>query len=292
MMKTYLHIPKIKIHNANAMSSPYTIGFPAMTAWLGMVHALQRELPSEIIFNGVAVSCHEFELMAQNGNIFLTANPMRKKGREFERPPFIPEARCNLQVSLLLETDGVNADNEEKILAFIQKRLHRMKAASGDILGFGKLAVIYLDDEAENYLTDMAKLKRKLMPGYALRERKDLLQEAAGQGDVLNNILDYLKLYCQAETDENGKAKWNYIKKAAGWLVPLAIGYKRISKLTKVNGQRDKDTPHCFVESVLTLGEFIMPYRIEDINEIMWHYEVDEEKGMYLCINNIETEEK
>jgi hypothetical protein len=30
-------ISHLKIHNANAMSSPYTIGFPAMTAWL--VHA-------------------------------------------------------------------------------------------------------------------------------------------------------------------------------------------------------------------------------------------------------------
>ena len=36
-MKTYILISNIKIHNANAMSSPYTIGFPAMTAWLGPV---------------------------------------------------------------------------------------------------------------------------------------------------------------------------------------------------------------------------------------------------------------
>ena len=43
-MKTYLLIPRIRIQNANAMSSPYTIGFPAMTAWLGAVHALQRSV--------------------------------------------------------------------------------------------------------------------------------------------------------------------------------------------------------------------------------------------------------
>ena len=39
-MKKILYIPKIKIHNANALSSPYTIGFPAMTAWGGGVHAI------------------------------------------------------------------------------------------------------------------------------------------------------------------------------------------------------------------------------------------------------------
>lgn len=43
-MKSVLLIPYIKIQNANALSSPYTIGFPAMTAWLGAVHALQRQL--------------------------------------------------------------------------------------------------------------------------------------------------------------------------------------------------------------------------------------------------------
>ena len=44
MMKTYIVLPDVQIHNANAMSSTYTIGFPAMTAWLGAVHALQRNL--------------------------------------------------------------------------------------------------------------------------------------------------------------------------------------------------------------------------------------------------------
>ena len=33
-MRPFLLIPHIRIHNANAMSSPYSIGFPAMTACL------------------------------------------------------------------------------------------------------------------------------------------------------------------------------------------------------------------------------------------------------------------
>ena len=62
----FLLIPQLKIHNANAMSSPYTIGFPAITAWMGAVHALQRYLHqqglSQVNFKKVAVSCHKFEL--------------------------------------------------------------------------------------------------------------------------------------------------------------------------------------------------------------------------------------
>ncbi|PUZ78445.1 type I-F CRISPR-associated protein Csy2, partial [Acinetobacter baumannii] len=46
-MRHFLLIPHLKLHNANAMSSPYTIGFPAMTAWLGAVHALQRKLQTK-----------------------------------------------------------------------------------------------------------------------------------------------------------------------------------------------------------------------------------------------------
>lgn len=46
-MNRILLIPRLRIHNANALSSPYTIGFPALTAWLGGVHALQRKLNAD-----------------------------------------------------------------------------------------------------------------------------------------------------------------------------------------------------------------------------------------------------
>jgi len=61
-------IPHIEIHNANALSSPYTIGFPAMTAWLGAVHVLQRKLHQnkkgfdEVKFNSTGVACHNINL--------------------------------------------------------------------------------------------------------------------------------------------------------------------------------------------------------------------------------------
>ena len=69
-MRQFLLIPHLKLHNANAMSSPYTIGFPAMTAWLGAVHALQRKLQSkgcEVSLIKVGVSCHEFYLKTYYG---------------------------------------------------------------------------------------------------------------------------------------------------------------------------------------------------------------------------------
>ncbi|MCP5575774.1 type I-F CRISPR-associated protein Csy2, partial [Klebsiella pneumoniae] len=88
-MRQFLLIPHLKIHNANAMSSPYTIGFPAMTAWLGAVHALQRKLHSkntEVELTKIAVSCHDFNLQNYKGrgdfvhSIVGTANPLDKDG--------------------------------------------------------------------------------------------------------------------------------------------------------------------------------------------------------------------
>ena len=73
------------------MSSTYTIGVPAMTAWLGAVHALERKVCglnqkkredtdfSEIHFTGVAVSFHKTRCMCFKGAygnaVVNTANP-------------------------------------------------------------------------------------------------------------------------------------------------------------------------------------------------------------------------
>ena len=59
-----------------------------------------------------------------------TSNPLDEKGG---RPAFIEEARCHLTVSLLIEYDKLNM-NDDKNLDFetlINARLHRMKWASG-----------------------------------------------------------------------------------------------------------------------------------------------------------------
>ena len=117
--KTYLLLRQVKIHNANAFSSPLTIGFPAMTAWLGAMHALERKLRrnealSSIRLKKLAVSCHDFDLQTYKGpgdyvnSVIITSNPLRKNG---ERSPFIEEARAHLTVSLLIEVDGVLQNN-------------------------------------------------------------------------------------------------------------------------------------------------------------------------------------
>lgn len=295
-MRNFLLISHLKIQNANAMSSPYTIGFPAMTAWLGAIHALQRKLQAQgytnIILDKVAISCHHFDLQTYKGrgdfvhSIVGTANPLDKDGN---RPAFIEEARCHLEVSLLIECQNLDPDEEKKLLVDVQKLILSMKFASGDVLAVKNCSLQYFDEDGDQN-QQLKPLLNKLMLGHVLIERRDLVIESMNEGkDALDAVLDYLKVTHSSKQDENGKVTWSSKRKTMGWLVPIAVGFQGISELGQAKNQRDVNTPHRFAESVITLGEFIMPYRIESMDQLLWQYHVDLENNLYLCQNATTT---
>lgn len=289
-MRNFILIPHLKLHNASAMSSPYTIGFPAMTAWLGAVHALQRKLQAKgyatIHLNKMAVSCHDFNLQTYKGqgdfvhSIISTANPLDKDGN---RPAFIEEARCHLEVSLLIECQNFDPDEQIHFLETLDQLIFTMKFASGDVLSTKNSQMLFFDEDKDQD-AQLKPVLNKLMLGHVLIERRELVIEAMQQGqDALEAILDYLKVTHSANQDENGQISWTSKRKASGWLIPIAVGFQGISELGQAKNQRDSNTPHRFAESVLTLGEFIMPYRIENIDQLLWHYHADLDNNLYLC---------
>jgi CRISPR-associated protein Csy2 len=291
-IKRILLLPHIKIQNANALSSPYTIGFPAMTAWLGAIHALQRKLVAsgfdDLVFKHVGVVCHNIDLQTYKGlgdyvySIIGTSNPLDKDGN---RPAFIEEARCHLEVSLVVETTGIDRDDEGEVMPFLLNFLHsQLKMAGGDIVSASQPEFIKVDQNDEQ---EFRKLSRKLMPGFALIERRELMVEAMQQGqDALEALLDYLSIKNRSEVDDDGNVTWVSKRKTTGWLVPITTGFQGISRITepgKTLNQRDFSTPHRFAEAVVTLGEFVMPYRLRSLDELMWYYDYDEPNHLYLC---------
>lgn len=288
-IKRLLLLPHIKVHNANALSSPFTIGFPAMTAWLGATHALQRKLNvscfESLRFNATAVISHVCDLQTHKGvgdyvySIIGTGNPLDKTG---SRSAFIEEARCHLDVSLIIEYSGIVKDDEALLLEKIVHHLNcHMKIAGGDILNFNSPEVLKIEDGVEK---DLRQLTRRLMPGYAIVERRELMIEAMDQGqDAIDALLDYLAIHHSCEKDENSHVIWTSKRQTAGWIIPIATGFHGISELGQAKNQRDPKTPHCFAESIVTLGEFKMPHRIRSINEILWQYQVEKENNLYLC---------
>ncbi|MBY7916666.1 type I-F CRISPR-associated protein Csy2 [Vibrio fluvialis] len=282
-----LILPHLKIHNANALSSPFTIGFPAMTAWLGFVHALERKLSqaglSDLMLHSAAVVSHRCDVQTHKGegdfvhSIIGTGNPLDKDG---SRSAFIEEARCHLDVSLVIEWSG----NEEQVqqpefTEQLQAVIATMKVAGGDVLSIGKPSIKSVITEQ-----DTAQVLRQLMPGYVLIERRDLMLEAMRQdADALDALLGYLTVHHHCEQLEDQSVVWHSQRKTSGWIVPIATGFQGISPLGTAKNQRDPSVPHRFAESVVTLGEFVMAHKIKHLDDILWQYNPDLENDLYLC---------
>jgi CRISPR-associated protein Csy2 len=289
---SFIVIRELKIQNANALSSAFTIGFPAMTAWLGAVHAIQRkfneiECFAQLEFNQIAVACHDFKLHTYKGrgdfdwSIVGTGNPLTKEGT---RPSFIEEGRCNLCVSLIIGCNNLSRFDFDDFETRLESILHsRTKVAGGDILEFANIE--YKKPDSEN---EKQKLLYSLMPGYVLIERRDLVKASMENGDdALDAILDHVALHNVCEKTESGEVSWSIKRKTSGWVIPIAVGFQGISELVepgKTFNQRDPSVPHRFAEAIVTLGEFKMPHRLR-FDDAFWHYEYRKEENLYLCKN-------
>ncbi|HPQ95666.1 MAG: type I-F CRISPR-associated protein Csy2 [Thiothrix sp.] len=285
-MNPYLLLKRLQVQNANALSSSFTFGFPAVTAFMGFAHALQRHLNKlenleDFKIKGVGIVSHQFAMQDHqegfNRTLKLTANPLDKDGN---RPSFVEEGRCHFTASLLLEVENLPVGENAQRKFFRQIHdliLGRMKLAGGDILGLDQYKPVQvLQDEPAN--------RRHLMPGHVLMERRDLMVEAmeAGQ-DALDALYGFLQVRHECEQDDDGKVIWRSRRARSGWLVPIATGFHGISELTEnVLQARDTETPHRFAESLVTLGEFVMPHRLETLSDPIWRYQ--HTGDIYACV--------
>jgi CRISPR-associated protein Csy2 len=288
-MKQVLLLSKIKIHNANALSSPYTIGFPAMSGWLGFMHNLQRKLSidfADIKFNGVAVSVHEMNLHTYKGendfnySIISKRNPMGKDGKP---TAFIEEARCDLRVSIAIEYENIDTRDLDNFYQKLTTILHQLKIVSGDVMGFdeSKIKTFIISEEK-----DFKNLLRYLMPGFCLVSRIDLMKkEMQTSKDGIDAMLEYLKTTTIINVKDKKQVK-TFSNKEKGWIIPIAVGFQGISDLSTLKNSRDSQAPHRFAESIVSLGEFIMPYRFDNIEQLFWRYKPDTTNNLYLFENN------
>lgn len=81
----YLLFDHIEIQAANTISSPITYGFPALTGFTGMIHALSRKLFSQQVeLGGVMIACHDYQILGYKNSDFSdltfnqTRNPLKK----------------------------------------------------------------------------------------------------------------------------------------------------------------------------------------------------------------------
>jgi CRISPR-associated protein Csy2 len=338
-----LLLPRLRVQNANAISSPLTWGFPTPSAFTGFVHALQRRLNAQgqgLRFGSVGIVCHQFEPQTYRPpgrytQVFsLTRAQIRTKEEasklesQGSLPAIVEEGRTHLEVSLLITVSGEDlpADGD----AFAAQVLHQaegMRLAGGSILPQPQRSNhpawwVGWPDNSQEQNSAFAKLRPRLAPGFVLVSRAQLLsdhlaqmQQTHGEATALDALLDLCALHHAPPTDNTetmpgdngtddgeitateGEAEqlteamtkaWSVSRRKPGWLVPLPVGYAAISPLYaagEVKNARDNDTPFRFVESVLSLGEWVGPHRIKTLQDLLWVHHAQPDAGLYLTHN-------
>lgn len=247
----------------------------------------------------------------------LARHPLEPNGNT---PPIVEEGRGHMEVSLIigLSGEGLEAqlsahddDLSEQTLDFIahlNQTVWAMRLAGGAVFPHERVKPKLVNWNNVDAEKNSKALRRYLLPSFALTHRHDVLcahqkwlsqhqgfiqTQGHQQPSLLESLLDISRINLSStakkealETDEI-QADWairprpDYLK---GWLVPIPIGYGALTPLQAagtVTGARDSNYPVRFVETLLSLGEWKSPHRINNLTEILWAYQAKPELGLY-----------
>ncbi|MDQ9023023.1 type I-F CRISPR-associated protein Csy2 [Acinetobacter sichuanensis] len=246
----------------------------------------------------------------------LARHPLKSDG---STPAMIEEGKGHFEISLIIGLTGEGLDqhlsaNDEDLSTETQALLwkmtqfiYNMRLAGGSVFPHKRMKpklVNWSSHDAENKTKI---LRRSVLPGFALQHRQEVLlahqtwlqqypnyvitQNA--EPNLLDTLLDIQRLnfVSTSKSDMNSaegiEAVWSVRKRPEhlqGWLVPIPIGYAALSDLQPqgvIKGLRNDQYPATFVETLLSLGEWQSPHRIQNIVEILWNYNTEPKNGVY-----------
>lgn len=304
-----LVLPHLKVHNANAVSSPLTHGFPSITAFLGLMWALERKTRQagmDLEFGAVGVVCHDHQEQTTEGGFVksfrLTRNPVGKDGKT---SAIVEEGRIHLDLSLVLaiNAEAWNSDAQLRDLHAVAELLQGMRIAGGTLLPTTQAPrhrpwLANFTGNDDDKAREFHKLRARLLPGSALVARDDLidqrlsaLQATTPDATRLDAWLSLSRInwHHDAKAD-NGKGAWQSDRgKGSGWVVPIPVGYAALGELHEagsVPNARDGTTPFRFVESLYSMGEWIGPHRLHSPQDLLWYADSRPDEGAYRCRND------
>lgn len=318
-----LVLPRLRIQNANAIGSPLTHGFPSITAFTGLMWALERRLAQAGVplrLHATGVVCHHHQEQVTEGYVRsfnLTRNPVDKDG---STAAIVEEGRMHLEVTLVLSVSekkalstapGLVQGNETQLAAWAHaagESLAGMRVAGGSVLPSrpvpGKRVrpwIGIVPDEPQEASRLFHLWRRQWLPGFALVGRDDLLaarlahlRTSQPHAGVLDAWLHAARFNHQPLPGKDGapvpdgKVEWGdpLRPKGSGWVVPIPVGYAALGDLHAagcVRNARDAEAPVRFVESIYSLGQWISPHRLSSLQQLLWHAETDEALGLYRC---------
>lgn len=312
-----LVLPRLRIQNANAISSPLTHGFPSMTAFLGFMWALERRLADTefaIGLQSVGVICHDFDEQVTEGGYVkafrLSRNPVDKDG---STAAIVEEGRIHLDVTLVFGVNGRFAQQDDAqrqaIADGIAGIVAGMRVAGGSVFAptrqdrHTRPWLRMVDQDRDEARKQFRAWRRHWLPGFALVARDDLLQRRILRGRNTTNAsaleawLDLSRFNwrshrIETKNENTGETKvrieWAH-DRTEGWIVPIPVGYGALSDLHEagsVRNARDQDTPFRFVESLYSIGQWIGPHRLSHPDQLLWYAHSDDAQGVYRCRND------
>lgn len=317
-----LVLPRLRVQNANAISSPLTWGFPSITAFTGLMTALERRMGPDagIHFHSVGVVCHGFEAQVTQGgytrSFCLTRNPVLQDG---STAAIVEEGRVHLDITLVFEVtlSAALLDDAKRAqcAAEVGECVAAMRIAGGSVMPPlpgtmrrpPRAKLTLLGGDVGTQAKQFKRLSRLWLPGFALVSRDDMLQNrlqelrtnAPGEAatpTLLDAWLDLSRINHRASrktvsddtTGESSEVVEWATDSRNGWLVPIPVGYAALSDVYPpgaVVAARDTNVPFRFVESVYSIGQWISPHRLEDMAQLTWRPDYAPASGLYRCIN-------
>jgi len=269
-----LVLPHLRIQNANAIASPLTHGFPSITAFTGLMWALERKLAQAGVplrLHGVGVVCHHHQELVTPGfvpNFILTRNPVDKDGNT---SAIVEEGRMHLHITLVLAVSERRSPGKPPALVqgtedqwaewagVAGHTLAGMRVAGGSVLPTrpvpGKrvrpwMALVPEDPVAAAQA--FRDWRRQWLPGFALVGRDDLLAQrlqhlrTTTQPDatLLDAWLHAARFNHQpvpkagGSFAPDGQITWGdpLRPKGSGWVVPIPVGYAALTPTAHAAG--------------------------------------------------------
>lgn len=313
----YIVIPRLLVENWNIASAPFTWGVPAPSAFIGLQRALERRLPREnpIELMGTGYIVHDWDVYTHKDYLHSLRLMRFPVGKDGKTAGIVEEGRGRMTVSLILGFSSRDASwlttehpGLQETAAHLQQALYTMRIAGGTVwesphLDRGLHAkapyiiINHHDDEVDQKA--LRRFRRHMLPGSFLVSREDWLDERLRElrqdtpdATLLDAWLDSARRRWswQEPQSEKEKGTWQHSRKrGSGWIVPIPVGYVGIDQAYgpgEVRQSRDPSVGFRFVEAAYSVGEWLGIHRLEQLSDLLWYPETDDEAGTYLCVND------
>jgi CRISPR type I-F-associated protein Csy2 len=262
------------VERANFSGNWHVSGFPAMTAFDGFLHKLQRDI--QVIDDGFYVNkwavIVEKSDMESGKKRFSCANVLVDGDNVFN-PSIVDERMGCLDVTLIVEIVSNFLPSEWNV----KRKDPRVKSIFSSMRFAGGTTTIYTEPYSEKYPGRVIEFYDRFIDSIKKVNRRAFLIE-----DKTSKITSYSREgESKIETLARLFRRPNKILTDAqislldqdvpeGLYVPLAVGYRLLETPTIKPGARDLETPHAYAEPIIGLG------RARTLGSVLHHLSIAE----------------